>query len=108
MDPFCVAQLADDTSITAESLKSISKKLQQIIDYSHKKHQHINTKKTKYMHMAKQPITTPIILQNNKIIDAVDPYDGYSFLGFKLSYSNNIYEIIENNLKSKMFNISRF
>ena len=108
MDPFCVAQLADDTTITAESLASQTIKFQKVIDYTKVKHQHINTKKTKYMHMSCQPITTPISLNDNKIINAVEYNDGYDILGFKLSYSNDVYEIIHKNLKSKMFNIARF
>ena len=34
MDPYCVAQLADDTSITAASLTSQAKKFQKVYDYS--------------------------------------------------------------------------
>lgn len=108
MDPFCVAQLADDTSITAESLESQTRKFQRIYDYTISKHQHINTKKTKYMHMSSHPITTPIMLNDNNLIKAVELNDGYNFLGFKLSYTNDIYELIENNLKSKMFNVAKF
>ena len=108
MDPYCVAQLADDTSITSESLQSQSIKFQKVIDYATIKHQHINTKKTKYMNMSSDPVTTPIILNEDKVINAVDIGDGYNFLGFKLTYSNDIYEIVENNLKSKLYNIARF
>ena len=108
MDPFCVAQLADDTTITAESLESQAKKFQKVIDYTKVKHQHINTKKTKYMHMSHQPTTAPIILDDNKMIKAVECNDGYDLLGFRLSYSNDIHEIIEKNLSSKMFNIAKF
>ena len=108
MDPYCVAQLADDTSITSESLQSQTIKFQKVIDYATIKHQHINTKKTKYMNMSSDPVTTPIILNDDKVIDAVDIGDGYNFLGFKLTYSNNIYELVENNLKSKLFNIAKF
>ena len=43
MDPFCMAQLADDTSISAESIRSMTGKFQKVIDYSGIKHQHVNT-----------------------------------------------------------------
>ena len=99
MDPHCVAQLADDTSITAESLKSQSMKFQRVFDYATTKHHHINTDKTKYMNMSSNPITQPIILKENEVIEAVDEKSNYSFLGFNLSYSNNVYKIIESNLK---------
>ena len=58
--------------------------------------------------MSPHPITTPIILNDNKQIKAVELSDGYNFLGFKLSYTNDVYDLIENNLRSKMFNTSRF
>ena len=58
--------------------------------------------------MSPDPVTTPIILNEDKVINAVDIGDGYNFLGFKLTYSNDIYEIVENNLKSKLYNVARF
>ena len=108
MDPLCVAQLADDTSITAESIESLTIKFQNIIDYTAEKHQFINTKKTKYMNMSTDPISTPIVLNNEKEIKAVEINDDYNFLGFKLSYSDKITDIIEKNFKSKLFNIAKF
>ena len=59
MDPFCIAQLADHTTITAESLTSQSRKLKQVINYTREKHQHINTKKTKYTHMSTNQLLLP-------------------------------------------------
>jgi hypothetical protein len=108
MDPFCMAQLADDTSISAESLVSMTGKFQKVIDYSGIKHRHVNTTKTKYMHMSSNPIQTPVILEDGKVIKAVEVNAGYPFIGFKLTYSDNIYILIENNLNSKMFNIAKF
>ena len=108
MDPYCMAQLADDTSVTSESHTSKRNKFQKIISSSDKKHQHVNTDKTKYMHMSHDPTTTPIILDDGRKIDAVERSDGYDFIGFRLSYTNDIYELIENNLKSKTFNVAKF
>ena len=108
MDPYCIAQLADDTSLTAESLESKKNKFQKIINCSEDKEQHINTDKTKYMHMSSNPVTTPIILEDGRKIEAVELNDGYSFIGFNLTYSDDIHELIENNLKSKMFNVAKF
>ena len=62
MDPYCLLQLADDTNVLAESLKSLRIKFSALFDYSSEKYQHINTKKTKYMHMSESPIMDPIIL----------------------------------------------
>ena len=86
----------------------MTKKFQRLIGYSEEKHQHINTIKTKYMHMSPDPIRTPIVIEDEKVIDAVEPNDGYSFVGFKLTYSDDIRELVENNLKSKMFNVAKF
>ena len=108
MDPYCLAQLADDTSVTSETFDSLKEKLSLLFNYSKQKYLHVNTDKTKYMHMSENPTTTPMILENNIKINPVDKKDGYSFIGFKLTYSNNIYKLIENNLNSKMFNIAKF
>ena len=108
MDPFCMAQLADDTSISAESLVSMTNKFHHVIKYSDIKHQHINTSKTKYMHMSTNPIQLPVILENEKVIKAVELDTRYPFLGFNLTYSDDIYDLIVNNLNSKMFNVAKF
>ena len=108
MDPYCMAQLADDTSLMAETIKSQGNKFQKVINFTNEKHQHINTKKTKYMHMSPNPITTPIVLNDNDVINAVEPNEGHNFIGFKLTYSNDIYELVSSNLNSKMFNVAKF
>ena len=82
MDPCCTLQLADDTSLTAETLYSKKNKFQKIINCSEDKEQHINTDKTKYMHMSSDPVRTPIILDDGRMIEAVEINDGYSFIGF--------------------------
>ena len=108
MDPFCVAQLADDTSLTSETLESKKIKFQKIIKCANEKHQHVNTDKTKYMHMSSDPINIPIILEDNRKIEAVERNDGYDFIGFRLTYTDDIYELIQSNLRSKMFNVAKF
>ena len=60
------------------------------------------------MHMATDPIRTPIILEDNRTIEAVELNDGYDFIGFRLTYTDDIYKLIENNIKSKMFNAAKF
>ena len=108
MDPYCIAQLADDTSLTSESHKSTKNKFQKVIGCSDKKHQHVNTDKTKYMHMSEEPITAPIVLEDGRKIDAVERNGGYDFIGFRLTYTDDIYKLIESNLNSKMFNVAKF
>ena len=94
-------------SIYVENLRKIDK-LSKLYDYADNKSQHINTKKTKYMHMSNSPLLEPIVLENGKCIHPVDTKEGYTFLGFKLSYSNDVYTLIQTNLNSKMFNLVKF
>ena len=108
MDPNCLAQVADDTSIIAENLDSLKMKFQSIFDYTVQKHQHINAGKTKYMHMSRNPTREPIELEKGEFIEAMDEKEGYSFIGFKLTYTDDIYELVKNNLNSKMFNVPKF
>ena len=62
MNPYCLLQLADDTSVLAESLHSLKVKFSALYEYSKKKYQHVNTKKTKYMHMSESPIMEKILI----------------------------------------------
>ena len=61
MDPYCLAQLADETSVTAETFESLKIKFSLLFNYSARKSLHINTDKTKYMHMSDDLIIVAII-----------------------------------------------
>ena len=108
MDPYSLLQLADDANLLAESLESLTIKFTIIFAYAILKCQHVNAKKTKYMHMSDEPIMDTITLESGEEIDPVDPKEGSIFLGFFLSYSNNIYAIIDKNISHKMYNIIKF
>ena len=108
MDPHCLLQLADDTNILAESLHSLQVKFSALYEYSEEKHQYVNTRKTKYMHMSESPMMEPITLDNAETVEPVDKAEGYTFLGFNLSYSNDISKLIHSNLNKKMVNIIKF
>ena len=58
--------------------------------------------------MSESPTMEHITLTNGKTIDPVDPKEGYTFLGFKLSYSNDVGKVINFNLSSKTVNIIIF
>ena len=60
------------------------------------------------MHLSDEPIMDKITVDTGEMIDPVDPIVGYSFLGFLLSYSNDIIKIILNNLNKKMVNTVKF
>ena len=46
--------------------------------------------------------------EERKRIEVVELNDGYNLIGFKLTYSDDVHTLIENNLKSKMFNVAMF
>lgn len=108
MDPYSLLQLADDTNILAESIESLCTKFSALYEYSDRKCQYINLKKTKYMHMSNSPTMEQITLLNGEKINPLKENEGYTFLGFKLSYNNDVTKIIENNLTSKMSNLVKF
>ena len=108
MDPFCLLQLADDTSVLAECIVSLKTKLSRLLQYAKKKYQHPHITKTRFMHMSNTPIMEPITLEDGQHINTVKVEDGYTFLDFNLSYSNDIYKIIQNNLNRTMGNIVKF
>ena len=108
MDPYCLIQLADDTNLIAETITSLNNKFSITFKYAKDNYQRINHKKTKFMHMSDEPSLNDIVLEDGTVINPVNPCEGYSFLGFKLTYSGNIEHIIENNLDSKVNTIVRY
>ena len=96
-----MAQLADDKALC---LQSQSIKFQKIIDYAMMKYQQTNIIEVEDMDKLPDLVTT-IILNEDKVINDID--DGSNFLGFKLMFSNDIYEIVDNNINSRLFNIAK-
>ena len=107
MDPSNLLQLMDDTVVTAESKDILSLKMEKLINYSEQKYLEINTDKTKYMQLVNVPSMEDIVMDNH-IMKAVKPEDGYVWLGFILSYTNNVQKLIETNLNKKKFSLCRF
>ena len=60
------------------------------------------------MHLSEVRTMEQLMLDNGETIDPVDPKEGYAFLGFLLSYSEELEKIIDNNLTKKMSNIAKF
>ena len=56
MDPYSLAQLADETGFYAESISSLRKKFESIFEYSSKKFQIPNIEKTKSCHFSSSPL----------------------------------------------------
>ena len=86
-------QLADDTVTPAFTTNCLADNFQRIFQYSDENFSKINYDKTQYMHMNKAESREPLQVNQDIVIEAVDPRDGYSWLGFILSYANNILDL---------------
>ena len=80
MDPYNLAQLADDTAFFAENINTLRMKFETILSFSNIKYQIPNIKKTQYSHFSKTPSYEPVVLNNNVSIGSVD-HKGYKYLG---------------------------
>ena len=107
-NPYCLLQLADDASILADSIVSLKNKIGDIMSYSVEKHLEINILKTKYMEMCNDPSLEDILFSDGNVVNAVKPSEGHPFLGFHLSYSDNIADLILKNFNKKQYVIVKF
>ncbi len=107
---FCLLQLADDTNIFAENCATFRERAQKISVYSDLKFMRINGTKTKYLNMSNSEnrCREDIIVNEKLCIEAVKDKDGYNWLGFWLSHTNKIHELVQFNLKKKMYNTAKF
>ena len=107
LDPFNLLQLADDTTLLAEHFLSLQLKFIKLIQYSHSMYQVANVKKTVYAHFAKDPITTPIDIDETTQIFSIDD-KGHVFLGMTYIPTNELEVILKFNLKNRMKNTAKF
>ena len=62
MDPFNLAQIADDTTtVAAEFIESLQNKLERVFNYSEDKLQSINIKKTYYCNFSSNPVSDAVV-----------------------------------------------
>ena len=108
MEPINIAQLADDTSIYAETISNLLKKFQALFKFSKDKYQVPNVKKTVYCNFSKNPYDEPIQLDDISFIFSVDPLTGYKYLGMLFFPTDDLDEIILRNLNKRMVHISKF
>ena len=102
-------QLADDTVTGALSLPSLSENFSSIFRYSEDKYSKVNYDKTQYMHLSSSSTEqNPLQIDENIQIIQVDLSEGYPWLGFHLSYSDNIPDLITYNVEKKKFNTAKF
>ena len=107
LDPFNLMQLADDTTLLAEFFLSLQLKFIQLIKYSDSQYQVANVKKTVYAHFAKDPVTTPIDIDETTQIFSIDE-KGHVFLGMKYIPTNDLKEILKLNMKLRKKNTAKF
>ena len=55
MNPLNILQLAGDTNISADNLRSLQIKTKNVIEYSNTKYLQVNIDKAKYMEMTRTP-----------------------------------------------------
>ena len=106
-EPENILQLADDTIILAENEDSLTLKFQKILEYTQSKYIIVNMDKTKYMQLAENPSFNELHLKNESI-KAVNPQEGYTYLGFSLSYTSEVTKLVEYNFTKKKMNIGKF
>ena len=107
MDPFNLAQLADDTATLASRIESLKKKIIALLDYSDENYQTANIDKTKYLHLSKTPRRDPIAVNEERLVASAGK-DGYNYLGMLFVESNLLKDHIMKNLNTKMINIHKF
>ena len=108
MDPFNLAQMADDTTLNGESLSSVGKKFDGLHDFSDEKCQSINLDKTLYIHMDKSPDTTPIVTPKQRVIKSLSVDEIGCYLGLYVPHTDQRIEIVQTNLNKRMFNIGKY
>ena len=108
MQPCDFTQLADDTAIYAEYIESLRSKCKEIFDYSDRKYQILNLKKTKYCEFSSNPTMEKLTIDEKTSIASVDTNQGYSYLGMTFIPTNDMKKIIEKNINKKLFNVAKF
>ena len=76
MNPLSLAQLADDSAIYTETINNLVTKFKHIFAYSDNKKQVANVPKTVYCHFAKNPTTASLEIENDLVLNSVDPTKG--------------------------------
>ena len=100
-------QLADDSLILAELIKSLLLKFSNVFGYCADIFCIVNMDKTNYMEFSKEPSLDDLVVDGN-VIKPVDPKMGYVWLGFHLSYNSEIHLLIAHNLRKKKSNEAKF
>ena len=108
MDPLSLAQLADDSAIYAEKIYNLIMKFRKIFEYSERKNQVANIKKTVYGNFAENPRLTPLEIDDNITLNSIDADKGYKYIGLFVFPTNDIHEIIIRNVIKRLGHFAKF
>ena len=108
MDPFNIAQLANDTIILAEKQESLREKIHCLLKYSQNIYQIPNLGKTFFCHFSNIPTLNPIQINLDTSISSVDIEKGHKYLSMKFLPTNDIHKIIDINLNERISNVCKF
>ena len=108
MEPYNIAQMADDTVLAAGNESSLATKFECLRKFSDKKYQSINHTKTMYIHMSKFPRTQPIKCRDGTIINSLKYGDSIPYLGMHMTHTSKLEEIIKFNINKRMFNVAKY
>ena len=108
LDPFNIAQLADDTISLAEFFPSLQIKLQALFAYSNGKGQFPNIKKTYYGNFVQNPITEPMEIEEGNYITSINSQKGHNYLGMIFLPTNDITKIVKHNIKNRKKHIAKY
>ena len=108
LDPFNLAQLADDTITLAESFNSLQVKLKALFEYSRSKGQVPNIKKTLYGNFVKNPVTEPMKIEEGSYVNSIHLEKGCNYLGMLFLPTDELIKIIRFNIKSRKKHIAKY
>ena len=108
MDPYNLAQLADDSIVLAESVNSFKEKMNCLLCCSKEIFQIPNISKTVFCHLSENPLLEPLHIDTDTVLSSVDVQDGYKYLGMNVLPSNDMNKIIMSNLNQRMGSVCKF
>ena len=108
MDPYNIAQLADDSIVIADNIISLKKKMYCLLNYSKQIFQIPNISKTVFCHFAENPLVEPIYIDAHTSISSVNITNGHRYFGMKFVPTNDLNKIIEINLNERIGKICKF
>ena len=108
LDPYNIAQLADDTITLAEFFDSLQLKLKALFNYSNEKCQVPNIKKTLYANFTQNPITEAMEMDDDNHISSIDVIKGHNYLGMLFLPTDELIKILRFNIKNRKKHVAKY